>query len=109
MFEITVTCSAAAVRLAIHSRTLKGADAAGAVSVGNNGTSAFIDAPAGGAVLAIGASINPVSKNFDWGGLSERIEWADYGDTFGSGAADAEFGSASVGHTVEMSTDGDFR
>ena len=42
-----------------------------------NGTSASIDAPAAGAVLAIGASINPSSRNIDWSGLSERTEWTD--------------------------------
>ncbi|WP_068316927.1 sialate O-acetylesterase [Aliiruegeria sabulilitoris] len=107
--EITVTCSAVASRLGIHTWTIDGADATGAVSVAVNGTSASIDAPAGGAVLAIGASINPASQNIDWSGLSERIEWNDYGDTFGSGAADAVFGGAIARHAVEMATDGNFR
>lgn len=106
--EIVVTCSAVASRLGIHTWTLEGADATGAASVAVNGTSASIDAPAGGAVLAIGASINPASQNIDWTGLMERIEWTNYGDTFGSGAADAEFGSASAGHAVAMTTDGNF-
>ncbi|SDK87262.1 hypothetical protein SAMN04488026_105715 [Aliiruegeria lutimaris] len=106
--EIAVTCSAVASRLGIHTWTINGADATGAASVAVNGTSASIDAPAGGALLAIGASINPASQNIDWTGLAERTEWTNYGDTFGSGAADAEFGSASAGHAVEMTTDGNF-
>ncbi len=64
--------------------------------------------PPAAAVLAIGASINPASRNVDRAGLSERTEWTDYGDTFGSGAADAEFGNETVGHAVEMITDGNF-
>lgn len=106
--EIAVTCSAVASRLGIHTWSLVGADATGAASVAVNGTSASIDAPAGGAVLAIGASINPASHNIDWTGLAERTEWTNYGDTFGSGAADTEFGSASVAHGVGMMTDGNF-
>lgn len=106
--EIVVTCSATAARLGIHTWTLEGADTSGSVSVIVNVAAASIDAPSGGAVLAIGASVNPASQNIHWMGLAERTEWTNYGDTFGSGAADAGFGNASAGHAVEMTTGGGF-
>ncbi len=104
--DIVVSCDAVQRRLGIHVWVLENADMAQAVAANFAGLAGSTDVTAEGILLAAGISITPAVPNMDWVGIDERSEWSDYGDTFGSGAADRVFGADATGHAVSFVSGG---
>ncbi|RYH10971.1 sialate O-acetylesterase [Tropicimonas sp. IMCC6043] len=109
LVDVVVTHDVSQSRTGMHLWCLGNADAASAVVSNGTETTNSIDALAEGAVLGVAISINPPSNNVDWTGLDERLEWTDYGDRFGSAAADRLFAVDAPGHAVTIASDGNYK
>lgn len=107
--DIELTHEHTQFRAGIHVWVVENTDPGSATEVNISGTSGAVDAFADGLLLGIATSINPGSQNIDWSGLDERIEWSNYGDTFGSGSADRAFVSDAPEHAVSITTDGNYK
>ncbi|MEO1493043.1 MAG: fibronectin type III domain-containing protein [Pseudomonadota bacterium] len=108
--SVTVTLSQTASRCGVHAWTLANADLASAeksqlFSGGASGT-VSVDAPADGAVIALGTVVTPSAPELVWTGLTQRQAWTDYGDTYGAGTADALFAQATPVHNVTAAFNG---
>ena len=109
LVDIVLTHEASQSRAGIHVWVVKNADVAAAVASNAGGTACSIDATADGVVLGVATSINPPSQAIDWTGLDQRHAWTNYGDNFGSGAADRVFAADATGHEVTIATDGNYK
>lgn len=68
--------------------------------------SSTIDVTEGAALLAVGVQSGPASTYLNWSGATERAEWFNYGDTYGSGSADLIVTADETARAVSASGDG---
>lgn len=91
---VDLTFSIIQSRVGIFAWSLSNANPAGAGTVagslitsGGTTIDGSVNTTAGGLVLAVFSSVN--NPNVTWTGITQRLAWTNFGDTYGAGTADA--------------------